>query len=159
MIRWEIFKQLTKFTYPLETDKEDRMEWSDEKTSNNWPSPRTFWWMDGGMIRREVFKQLTKFTYPLETDKKDRMRRSDEKSSNNWANSRTFWWWTEGWDGMDGISDEDFKQLTRFTYRMLVTNEEDGCDDQTRYSDNWKSSRTSWRQTNGTGWGGSQQVK
>ena len=31
MIRWEILKQLTKFTYWLETDEEDGMGWSDER--------------------------------------------------------------------------------------------------------------------------------
>ena len=43
MITWEVFKQFTKFTYILETDEEDRMGWSDERASNNWPSLRTPW--------------------------------------------------------------------------------------------------------------------
>ena len=41
MIRWEIFKQFTKFTYWLETDEEDGMGGSDEGYSNNWLSSRT----------------------------------------------------------------------------------------------------------------------
>ena len=46
MIRCKVLKQLTKFTYELDTDEEV------------------------GMRRdvREVFKQLTKFTYELNTD-------------------------------------------------------------------------------------------
>ena len=71
MIRWEVFKQLTEFTYILGTDEEDGMEWSDERSSNNWPSSRTGWWrmkrMDV-MIRWEAFRQLTKFTYNLEIE-------------------------------------------------------------------------------------------
>ena len=35
MIRREVFKQLTKFTYTLETDEEDGTGCSDEKYSNN----------------------------------------------------------------------------------------------------------------------------
>ena len=125
IIRWEVFKQLTKFTYELETDEEDGMGWSDERssnnwpssrtswrqmkrmgwdhqmrTSNNWPSSRTFWRRIKRMMRWELFKQLTKFTYFLETDAEDRMRRSYERSSNNWPNSRTHWRRMKRMDGM-----------------------------------------------------------
>ena len=48
MIRSEVFKQLNKFTYGLETEQ------GDERT-----------------MRWEVFKKLIKFTYPLETDEED----------------------------------------------------------------------------------------
>ena len=134
MIRWEVFKQLTRFTYFLETDKEDG--WSDERSSNNWSSSRTRWrqmrrgW--DGMTRWEVFKQLTKFTYLLETDEEDGM----------------------GW------SDEVFKQLTKFTYE-LKTDKEDGMRwSDKRSSNNWPGSRTPWRRTKGMGWEIlSQQVK
>ena len=91
MIRWEIVKQLTKFTYSLETDEEDGMGWLDAKFWNNWPSSRTGWRRmekmgcndqtrylktidqvhvlagDGwrgwdGMIRWEILKQLTTYS-------------------------------------------------------------------------------------------------
>ena len=158
MIRWEILKQLTKFTYELETDEEDGMGRSDERYSNNWPSSRTPWrrmkgmgWDDqmrdiqridqvhvlsgdgwrgwDGMIRWEIFKQLTKFTYSLETDEEDGMGWSDERYSNNWPSSRTFWRRMKGMDGM--IRWEILKQLTKFTY-CLETDEGDGWDDQMR---------------------------
>ena len=93
MIRWEVaFKQVTKFTYFLQTDEED------------------------GMIRWEVFKQLTKSTYFLETDEEDGMGWSDERSSNSWPRSRTSWRQTKE-DGM-GWSNEVLKQLTKFTYKL-----------------------------------------
>ena len=117
VIRWEVIKQLTKSTFELETDDEDRMGWSDERSSNNWPSSRTNWRlmkrMDR-MIRWEVIKQLTKFTYSLETDEEDRM----------------------GW------SDEDFIQMTKFTYTLERWK---GWSDK-RSSNDSPSSHTNWRQ-------------
>ena len=56
MIRWEILKQLNKFTYSLETDEKNEM------------------------VRWEVLKQLIEFTYVLETDEEDGMGWSDERS-------------------------------------------------------------------------------
>ena len=41
MIRWGTFKQLSKFTYILETNWEDGIGWSDVGYSNNWASWRT----------------------------------------------------------------------------------------------------------------------
>ena len=117
MIRWDAFKQLTKFTYILETDEEDGMGWS-----------------------MRIFKQLTKFTYILDTDEEDGMGWSDERPSNNWPSSRTNWrrmkrmGWNDqmrghqtidqvhvltrdGWRRWHGmIRWEVFKQLTKFTY-------------------------------------------
>ena len=122
MMGWEIFKQLTKFTYSLEMEEEDEMRWDDGRYSNNWPSSLTSWrWMkrirwddqmrgiqsinqvhllsgDGwrgwyGMVRWEIFKQLTKFMYHLETGKGDRMGWSEKRYSNNWTSSHTSWRW------------------------------------------------------------------
>ena len=48
MIRWDIFKQLNKFTNFLETDKEDGMGWSDETqrySKNDQVHIRPRWWM------------------------------------------------------------------------------------------------------------------
>ena len=122
MIRWEIFKQLTKFTYRLEMDEEDGMGWSHERYSNNWPSSLTSWRQmkgmgsddqmrgiqsikqvhllsgDGwrgwyGMVRQEIFKQLTKFMYHLVMGKEDGMGRSEDGYLNNWPSSHTLWRW------------------------------------------------------------------
>ena len=127
MIRWEIFKQLTKFTYILETNEEDRMGWSDERYSNNWTSSHTSWrWMKRmGWDDQEIFKQLTKFTYILD----------------------------DGWRGRDRmIQWEIFKQSTKFTYN-LETDEEDRMGwAYGRYSNNWPSSLTGWRWMKRMGW-------
>ena len=90
-------KQLTKFTYALEMDEEDEMEWWDERSYNERPSSRTNWrrmkrmgwdvqirdlqaieqvhvppgerWRGwDGMIRWDILKQLSKITYDLQRD-------------------------------------------------------------------------------------------
>ena len=120
MIRREVFKQFTKFTYSLETDKEKVIWWSEQGCSNIWPRSRTLWRRmerkDGQMgdiqnidqvhllsgdgwrgrdklIMWEVFKLLTKFTYELETDEEERIEWSEERISKNWPSSRTSWRW------------------------------------------------------------------
>ena len=80
-IRWEVFKQLIKFTYPLERE-------SYQKQEQNLIDKFTYFLemhKEDGMIRWEVLKQLAKFTYFkfLETDEEKGMRWSDERSSNN----------------------------------------------------------------------------
>ena len=60
MIRRDVFKQLTRFTYELETDDEEGIGW----------------------IRWEEFKQSTKFTYDLETDEEETDRMRWEVSNN-----------------------------------------------------------------------------
>ena len=93
IISWEVIKKLTKFTYFLETDEEDGMGWSDESSSNNWPSSRTHWrqMKRMGWYDQIIRLQMTKFTYRLVMEEEDRMVWSDERSSNNWPSSRTVW--------------------------------------------------------------------
>ena len=179
MISWEIFKKLSKFTYFLEMDK--RMGWDDQMRDiqtidqvHVLPGGRQRGW--DGMIRREIFKQLAKFTYILEMDEEDHIGLTDERYSKNWPSSHTLWRWMkrtgwddqmrdiqtieqvhklpgDGWRGWDVmITWEIFKQLTKFTY-SLETDEEDrmGWSD-VRYSNNWPSSHTSWRQMKRMGW-------
>ena len=107
MIRWEIFKQLTKSTYSLETYEENRMEWPDERSSNYAANSRTIWrriermgWDD----KWAVF-QLIMYTYALERGEGYVMQWSDKRSSNDWPRSHTSW---RGWTRR---SDER-KQLT-----------------------------------------------
>ena len=57
MIRWEVIKQLTKFTYILVTDEKKK----------------------GMGLSDEVFKQLTNLTYELETN--ERLGWDDQKTS------------------------------------------------------------------------------
>ena len=122
MIRWQVFKQLTRFTYELETDEDGMgwlvercshnwqvhvrsgggwvgLGWSDKRPSNNWPSSRTNWWRMKGM---------------------ERGNQMSNTQINNWPGSRTP---LRGWDGM--IRWEIFKQLTKFTYKLEM-DEEDG---------------------------------
>ena len=43
MIRLGLFKQLSKFTYALETDEDGGIGWSDKNNFNNCPTSRTVW--------------------------------------------------------------------------------------------------------------------
>ena len=145
IIRWRVFKQLTKFTYSLETDDEDRMGWSDDEYSNNWPSWRTGWrqrkrmmirghksidlvhvrsaedgWRGWNrMIRWRVFKELTKSTYCLKTDEEDDQIRDHKTIDLDHVQSGDGW---RGWNKM--IRWRVLKQLTKLTY-WLTTEEED----------------------------------
>ena len=94
----ERLKQLTKFTYFLETDEEDGIGWSDERSWNNWPSSRTVWWWM--MVKWRVFKRL-RFTYMLEMDEEDEIIRSLKPidkvhvlSGDGWRRwDKTIRWW------------------------------------------------------------------
>ena len=66
IVRWEVFKQLTKTTYELVTDEEV--------------------WMDD---QKRGIQALTKLTYELGTDEEDGMGKSDERYSNKWPRLRT----------------------------------------------------------------------
>ena len=105
-LRLRIPKQLTTFTYNLETDKENGIESSDN--SDNWPNWRTSWRRMKRVyriIRWRVFKQLTWFTYTLEMKEDDQMR-----CSKNWPTSRTICrrmkrlGWTDERDEEDGYA-------------------------------------------------------
>ena len=123
IIRWEILKQLTKFTYELEKDEEDGMDnqMRDLKAIDQVHVPPGDGWRGwDGIIRWEILKQLIKFHV---------------QTGDGWS----------GWDGIirwevlkqltnvtylletdDGIIRwEILKQLIKFTYE-LETDEEDG---------------------------------
>ena len=158
MMRWEVFKQLTKFTYFLKTDEEDGMGWSDERSSSNWPSPRTNWrrmmrigWDD----QMKGLQTIDQVHVQTGDGWRGWIGWSDERSSNNWPSSRTSWRrmkrmrWDDKMRGLQTINQvyllsgdgwrrqnetirwEVFKQLTKFTY-PLEMDEEDGWDDQIR---------------------------
>ena len=137
MIRCEVIKQLTKFTYILKTDEEDEMGWLDERSSNNWPSSRTNW-------RRMKRKGWNDQIWVLHTIAHFYVRTGDgwrwwdrmisKRSSNNWTSSRTGWRRMKRMDGM--IRCEVFKQLIKFTYSLEI-DKENGIDDQMRCLNNW----------------------
>ena len=106
MIRWEVrvLKQLTKFTYKLETGEEDDQTRGLKIVDkvHILPGDRRRGWSD------EVLKQFTKFTYSLETGEKDDQMRGLKTSS------RTFWRWVKRM-----IRWEVFKQLIKFTYFLV----------------------------------------
>ena len=91
IIIWEVFKQLTKFTYFLNTDeeKDDQrngiqiIDQVHEQADDEWRG-----W--DRMIRKAVFKHVN-FTYFLKTDEEDGLWWSDKWYSNNWPKSRTGW--------------------------------------------------------------------
>ena len=92
MIRWGVLKQLTKFTYWLETDQGNGIGWSDKGIQKI--DQFTYFLKteeEGRVIRWEVFKQLTKFTYSLETEEADGIGWSDGGYSINLQSTRTAW--------------------------------------------------------------------
>ena len=123
MIRWEIFKQLTKFTHKL-VPGEEGIGRSDERFSTNSPCLRTAWrrmkrkgW-DNQM--RGFVKKMTEITYTL---KGSRRRNITIRSKVIILLTKfTYELETDGGEGI-GWWDKRFKQLTKFTY-ILETDEE-----------------------------------
>ena len=113
MIVWEVFEQLIKFTYDLETDEREknmmirwevlllteltyilkRKERDDQigfSTIDHVDVRTRNGWRGRDRIIRWQVLQLTKFAYLLETDGEEGIVRSD-RFSNNWPSPRTNW--------------------------------------------------------------------
>ena len=126
MIRWEPLKQLTGFTYKLETDEEDGMGWSDERSKNNWPISRTCWRRMKRMGWDDQMRDL-KTIDQVHVLAGDGWRGwSDDQMKDLKTIDQVHVLAGDGWRGWDGmIRWEILKQLTKFTY-ALETDEEDG---------------------------------
>ena len=147
MIRWGVFKHMTKFTYLLKTmKKRDRMvRWDGVRTISRFhEQPEDGWRGWDRMIRLVVFKHMTKFTYLLKTDEEGGMGWSDGRYTNMRPNSHTSWRRIKMRDRRVGWV--VFKHMTKFTY-LLKTHEEDGIRWLIRWTSErkWSSWRTVWR--------------
>ena len=97
MIRWDIFKQLNKFTNFLETDKEDGMGWDDQMRLRDIQTidqvhVRSRWWMK--RMKKDNQMDIQKIDQ-VHIQAGDGLRGWDGmirwKASNNWPSSHTLW--------------------------------------------------------------------
>ena len=140
IIRWEIFKQFTKFTYALETDAEDGIGWSDERYWVNSPNWRTSWRRMKSMIRRDIWPSSRTFWRRMKRMGWDDLRRDlkpihqiDVLSGDG----------CRGWNRM--IRWEILSQFTTLTYQLETDEEHDQMRDlktfgqvHVRSGDGWK---------------------